>query len=135
MGVYLGEVLGARMETPVFVLCAMTAIALPAQTFNTLFIFDSADGARPGAALVQGVDGNLYGTTRAGGAGNSGTVFKVTPSGTLTTLYSFCAQSGCGVGVFPLAELVQATNGDFYGTTSGVLENSPASVARSSACR
>ena len=54
----------------------------------------------------------------AGPTAVMGTVFKITPSGTLTTLYSFCAQSGCTDGEFPLAGLVQDTNGDFYGTTT-----------------
>ena len=45
----------------------------------------------PYAGLVQGSDGNFYGTTIAGGANSEGTVFKITPSGTLTTLYSFAA--------------------------------------------
>ena len=48
-----------------------------------------------------------------------GTVFKITPSGTLTTLYSFCSQTACTDGAYPVAGLVQATNGDFYGTTYG----------------
>ena len=46
-----------------------------------------------------------------------GTIFKITPAGTLTTLYSFCAQSACSDGFGPDAGLIQATNGDFYGTT------------------
>ena len=53
---------------------------------------------------------------RAGPHGD-GTVFKITPSGTLTTLYSFCSQSGCTDGEYPVAALVQDTNGNFYGTT------------------
>ena len=48
-----------------------------------------------------------------------GTVFKITPGGTLTTLYSFCSQSGCTDGYYSLAGLIQATDGNFYGTTSG----------------
>ena len=51
------------------------------------------------------------------GVRGAGTVFKITPSGTLTTLYSFCAQGGCTDGSDPYAGLVQATNGDLYGTT------------------
>ncbi len=62
-------------------------------------------------------DGNFYWTTYYGGANNSGTVFKITPAGTLITLYRFCAQSGCTDGTHPSASLVQATNGYFYGTT------------------
>ena len=76
------------------VLWTMMAMALPAQTFTNLHSFDGADGAQPGAALVQGADGNFYGTTTDGGSdsGYGGTVFKITPSGTLTTLYTFCAR-------------------------------------------
>src|ERR1019366_2190673 len=72
------------------------------------------------SGLVQATDGNFYGTTDYGGAGkygSGGTVFKITPSGKLTTLYSFCSQSRCTDGEYPYAALVQATNGDFYGTT------------------
>jgi uncharacterized repeat protein (TIGR03803 family) len=76
-------------------------------------------GATPMAGLIQGTNGNFYGTTESGGANGSGTVFKITPTGTLTTLYSFCSHSGCADGSAPSAALVQATNGNFYGTTSG----------------
>jgi uncharacterized repeat protein (TIGR03803 family) len=68
-------------------------------------------------ALVQGTDGNFYGTNSFGG-GNvnfGGTVFKITPTGTLTTLHSF----GSGDGSEASAALIQATDGNFYGTTSG----------------
>ena len=107
-----------RIVCAVFVLCAVTSIALPGQTFTTLFSFNYTDGAYSEAELVQATNGNLYGTTGGGGAnGNYGTVFKITPSGTLTTLYSFCSQSGCTDGSNPYAGVVQATNGDFYGTT------------------
>jgi uncharacterized repeat protein (TIGR03803 family) len=108
---------GNRTTYAVFMLCAMTAITLPAQTLTTLFTFDGTDGEVPVGPLTQGTDGNLYGTTSAGGVHDSGTVFKITLSGTLTTLYSFCSQSGCPDGATPYAGLVQATGGDFYGTT------------------
>src|ERR1022692_2116302 len=114
----------------VSVLCAATAITLPAQTFTTLHSFDGTDGATPLAGLVQATNGDGYGTTSQGGANvcadfsNCGTVFRITPSGTLTTLYSFCAQSGCADGYYPYDTPVQASNGDFYGTTSGGGANS-----------
>jgi uncharacterized repeat protein (TIGR03803 family) len=78
-----------------------------------------ADGTAPYAALVQATDGNFYGTTFAGGGinGGPGTIFKITPSGTLTTLYRFCPQKGCTDGENPYAALVQGTNGTLYGTT------------------
>jgi uncharacterized repeat protein (TIGR03803 family) len=94
----------------------------PSGTLTTLYSFCTqngcADGANPSAAaLVEATDGNFYGTTSAGGANGQGTVFKMTPSGALTTLYSFCSQSGCTDGATPYAGLVQDTNGTFYGTT------------------
>jgi uncharacterized repeat protein (TIGR03803 family) len=102
----------------VFVLCAAATIAIPAQTFATVHSFDGTDGEYPIGVLVQVTNGDLYGTTYEGGANGDGTVFKITPSGTLTTLYSFCSQSGCADGSGPEGGLVQATNGDVYGTTS-----------------
>jgi uncharacterized repeat protein (TIGR03803 family) len=96
-------------------LCASTAIATRAQSFTTLHSFDGTDGSLPYAGLVQATNGNLYGTTSWGGANGQGTVFKITASGTLTTLHSFCKQSGCAID--PLGGLVQATNGNFFGTT------------------
>jgi uncharacterized repeat protein (TIGR03803 family) len=69
-------------------------------------------------ALILAADGNFYGLTEFGGANGAGTIFKFAPGGTLTTLYSFCPQSGCADGAYPARELVQATNGDFYGTTT-----------------
>jgi uncharacterized repeat protein (TIGR03803 family) len=74
-----------------------------------------ANGAGP-VALVQGSDGNLYGITGIGGGGNAGTMFEITPQGTLTTLYNFCQQSNCLDGGSPRS-LVQDTNGMFYGAT------------------
>jgi uncharacterized repeat protein (TIGR03803 family) len=94
----------------------------PSGTLTTLYSFCSqsgcADGSAPYATLIQAPNGNLYGTTMGGGANRDGTVFSITPAGTLTTLYSFCSQSGCSDGASPEAPLVQATNGDFYGTTN-----------------
>jgi uncharacterized repeat protein (TIGR03803 family) len=104
----------------VALLCAAAAIASPAQTFKTLVNFDGTNGAQPQLmSFVQGADGNLYGTTIGGGAHGEGTVFKLTPSGTLTTLYSFCAQTNCPDGAQPQAALVLGTDGNFYGTTAG----------------
>jgi len=92
----------------------------PGGTLTTLYTFCSqvgcADGGQPTTALVQGAE-NLYGTTFYGGAQGAGTVFKISASGTLTTLHSFCAQSECSDGYYPTGALIQATDGDFYGTT------------------
>jgi uncharacterized repeat protein (TIGR03803 family) len=109
-----------------FLLCATTAIALPAQTFTTLHSFDHLDGVLPYAGLVQATNGKFYGTAYYGGANTCiygsanvgcGTVFEITPSGKLTTLYSFCSQSDCTDGSNPYGGLIQATDGNLYGTT------------------
>jgi uncharacterized repeat protein (TIGR03803 family) len=92
----------------------------PSGMFTTLHIFVGTDRDGPNW-LVQGTDGNFYGTTLRGGAfiGNGcavgcGTVFQMTPSGTVTTLHSFdCFDGDLAYG------LMQPTNGTFYGTTQG----------------
>jgi uncharacterized repeat protein (TIGR03803 family) len=99
----------------VFMLCAAAAIASPAQTFTSLFSFDGTDGSDPYPMSFQGLDGNYYGTTNWGGAFGVGTIFEITPGGTLTSLYSFGTQTTDGVQ--PQEGLVQATDGNFYGTT------------------
>jgi uncharacterized repeat protein (TIGR03803 family) len=81
---------------------------------TTLVSFNDVDGANPSSALVQGSDGNFYGTTEDGGAYTWGTVFKMTPSGDFTNLYSFTGGSDGGA---PVPGLVQAADGNFYGTT------------------
>ena len=101
----------------IFLFCAATVTTSPAQILTTLHSFDGAEGAQPFAGLVRATDGNFYGTTYEGGAHGDGTVFKITPTGTLTTLYSFCSQSGCADGEYLFAGLVQASDGNFYGTT------------------
>lgn len=93
----------------------------PSGQFTILHSFCSkaacADGQSSYAGLIQASDGNLYGTTLSGGTQGHGTVFKITKGGTFSTLYSFCAQSGCADGEFPQTGLVQASNGNLYGTT------------------
>jgi len=71
------------------------------------------DGSTPQASLIAGSDGSLYGSTFYGGASGDGTVFKITTSGALTTLFSFSGSNGAN----PLGALVQAGNGNLFGTT------------------
>ena len=93
----------------------------PGGALTTLYAFtNGADGANPSAGLVQGADGDFYGTTNSGGNVNAwidgvGTVFKITPSGALTTLYAFSdgTDGACPSG----AALVQGSDGNFYGAT------------------
>jgi uncharacterized repeat protein (TIGR03803 family) len=90
-------------------------------TLTTLYplcsLSSCVDGAQPYAKLLQGADGSLYGTTSSGGKFNKGTIFKITTAGKLTTLYSFCTLASCADGQTPLGALIQATDGNFYGTT------------------
>ena len=86
----------------------------PSGKLTTLHSFNYTDGDNPYGALVQATNGDFYGTTYGGGANNVyGMVFKITPSGDLMPLHSFVGTDGGG----PYAGLVQATSGDFYGTT------------------
>jgi len=88
---------------------------------TTLHGFDGADGQGPYSGLIQATNGNLYGTTENGSNTSCtfgfvlgcGTVFKITPAGTLTTLHEFDGTHGSQ----PAGQLTQATNGDIYGTT------------------
>ncbi len=84
----------------------------PSGTLTPLHSFDGTDGSGSGT-LVQGTDGNFYGTTGQGGASSDGTVFKVTPGGTFTTLYSFSGTDGKGP-----SGLVVSGDGNFYGNTA-----------------
>ncbi len=116
----------ARTAGIVAVFTLATAAALPAQTFTNVLDFDGTDGSDPiSTSFVQGRDGDFYGTTFTGGANDGcsvsfrgcGTLFKISASGKLTTLYSFCAQTNCADGVFP-SGLIQGADGVFYGVTS-----------------
>ena len=88
----------------------------PDGNFTNLYSFPrfNGGGLGPNAALVQGVDGNFYGTCLGGGANNDGTVFRITPAGTFTNIWQF---TGGTDGKWPQSGLVQGTDGNFYGTT------------------
>jgi uncharacterized repeat protein (TIGR03803 family) len=83
------------------------------------------DGANPIAGVVKGGDGNFYGTTDVGGTNGDGTVFEISSNGALTSLYSF---TGGNDGAYAQAGLVQGSDGNFYGTTSGVGKNGVGTV-------
>jgi len=110
--------------------CATTMIGSSAQTFTTLATFNGTDGLDPGyGSLVQDSAGNFYGTTFSGGNATTycsdgqgygcGTIFEITSTGTLITLYVFCSQINCNDGITPFGGLVKGANGNFYGTTNG----------------
>ena len=89
---------------------------------TTLYSFCSqkncTDGAYPYAGVIQATDGSFYGTTSLGGTNNWGTAFSLTSGGKLTTLHSFCSKTNCNDGADPVGGLIQATDGNFYGTTA-----------------
>jgi uncharacterized repeat protein (TIGR03803 family) len=101
----------------VCLLLPAVAFAASGQHYVTLLNFNGKNGSTPlTESLVQGTDGNLYGTTEYGGAYGYGSVFKVTPAGTLTTLYSFPPSPAAGA--YPWGGLVLGSGGKyFYGTT------------------
>jgi uncharacterized repeat protein (TIGR03803 family) len=110
----------ARLVSTATVLCALvTAVVVtaPAQTYTTIYSFtgSSAEPASPNSPLVQGTNGDFYGTSVKGGGSLKGTVFRITPADRVTTLYSFCGQDECGKNNGAPLGLIQATNGNFYG--------------------
>jgi uncharacterized repeat protein (TIGR03803 family) len=76
-----------------------------------------ADGASLTSGLMQAADGTLYGTTNRGGENSDGTVFKLV-GGKPTIIYNSCSQPNCADGYVPNGTLIQATDGNFYGTTA-----------------
>jgi uncharacterized repeat protein (TIGR03803 family) len=95
----------------------------PGGSYTNLYSFPSytRDGNLPIGALVQGSDGNFYGTTLTGGTNGFGTVFRVSPSGSYSNLHSFAGgfYYGNSDGQHPYGPLVQGRDGNFYGTTAG----------------
>lgn len=92
-----------------------------AQQLVSIGVFTNGDSHF--SSLIQGTDGALYGTSLNGAAHNDGSVFKVTTSGTITTLHSFCSQSNCTDGYLPYGPLVLGTDGFFYGVAEGGTAN------------
>ncbi len=99
--------------------CLAATIGSSAQTLTTLFTFDFTHGTVPSSPLVQGLTGGFNGLTLRGGQNDSGTAFKITPQGTLTDLYSFCAVTndctGSSNGSNPTDALLLGIDGNFYG--------------------
>ncbi len=114
-------------------------LALPplfaAPVFQTLAEFERA-GTIPAGNLVAHPDGNYYGTTVVGGRDDYGTIYRMDPSGAVTTLISFTGESGAAKGAYPSGGLTLAADGSLYGTTTNggtgdlgtVFKVTPASV-------
>jgi uncharacterized repeat protein (TIGR03803 family) len=108
----------------VLLVIGVQATPSSAQIYSAATLYDfgrkSQDPDTPTLGVIaQGRDGNLYSTTSKGGAHNVGAVFKITPAGKLTTLYSFCSTDNCADGAYPYGGLTLGTDGSFYGTTLG----------------
>lgn len=88
----------------------------PAGQLTTLHNFNQADGCHPSGTLMQGRDGGFYGSAD-GGAHGAGVTFRMSAAGQFTAFYSFCSQAHCADGYNPNAPLLQASDGNFYGTT------------------
>jgi uncharacterized repeat protein (TIGR03803 family) len=99
-----------------------------AGAFTLVHSFSWGDGAYPGAALIQASDGKLYGTTRSGGSDNGGTIFRMAPDGRLTTIYRFDKLGP--VGGFPSGPLLEASDGNLYGSTGFNERSSPGTLFR-----
>ena len=84
---------------------------------TTLYNFASTDGQSPTAGVVIDVSQSAFGTTSKGGANGQGTIFQLSPTNALTTLYSFCALANCSDGSAPVSRLILDATGNLYGTT------------------
>jgi len=106
----------------------------PTATFTSLATFSGTTGAtlgtNPKGALVQMTDGKFYGTTQTGGVGNFGTIFSITPAGTLTTIVNFTGSTGTALGATPQGALIVGGDGAMYGTTNGGGLNNAGSIFR-----
>jgi uncharacterized repeat protein (TIGR03803 family) len=93
----------------------------PSGVVTVLHGFTDPEGDKPEGGVVQASDGNLYGTTEGGGTANLGAVYRVTLAGEFTVLHQFTGSQPTGPtdGAQPFGEMIQASDGNFYGTTSG----------------
>jgi len=95
------------------------AVRAQAQSLNYVAAFDGTNGEEP-SNVMQATDGNLYGVTAGGSLGpaEQGNVFRITPSGELTTVYNFCSRPHCLDGASPLTAPILGSDGNLYGVTS-----------------
>jgi uncharacterized repeat protein (TIGR03803 family) len=115
------------MKSPRFrslaALAFLAALALPAasaQTFKAIHIFGKGtDGQSPFTGLIQGSNGNRYGTTVYGGSGKYGTLYKLNSAGKESIVYNFCSKTKCADGADPEGGVLEDSHGNFYGTTAG----------------
>ena len=93
------------------------AVCAQAQTVTYLAAFDGTDGQGPYGSLTQGTDGNFYGAAALPGS-IAGEIFRVTPAGAISTVYSFCSLPNCADGQSPSTPIL-GSDGNLYGATYG----------------
>jgi len=105
------------------------AVGAQAQTVTFLAQFNGKNGNGPFGSVVQATDGNFYGTTAGGGAHDEGEVYRITPSGKVSTIYSFCSQPNCTDGALPSSAPILGNDGNLYGAVafggSNAAQNTP----------
>jgi uncharacterized repeat protein (TIGR03803 family) len=94
------------------------AVRAQAQTLNYFADLDGNNGWEPYASVVQGTDGNFYGAGTNGIGGGGGNLFRMTPSGEITSIYQFCSQPNCADGASVQSAPVLGTDGNLYGVTA-----------------
>ena len=107
---------GANAAGTAFKYTPGTGVLMPLHAFCAQT--NCPDGSAPTNGLVQGTDGNFYGTASGGNASADGVIFKLSASGTYTLLYTFCPTAGCADGSGPAGPLVENSDGNFYGVTA-----------------
>lgn len=111
---------GARLLFLVGILLAGLSFApsrMAAQNqLNVLVSLPAPQGSSPYSQVTIGSDGNFYITAIYGGASGFGTVCRITPAGAIKVLHSF---TGGSDGAYPWSSVVQDTDGNYYGVTSG----------------
>jgi uncharacterized repeat protein (TIGR03803 family) len=107
------------VRTITLVLFGLTlAVCAQAQTLNYFADFNGGNGWEPYASVVQGTDGNFYGAGTNGIYGGGGNMFRMTPSGKITSIYKFCSLPGCADGAQEQSAPVVGSDGNLYGVTT-----------------
>jgi len=96
------------------------AVRAQAQTLSYLAVFNGVDGSGP-STVIQATDGNFYATTvgAGNGSGSEGNVVRITPTGEITPIYTFCRKANCADGRYPLAPPILGSDETSTGQAAG----------------
>ena len=109
---------GIRMVTLALLVLGLTVCA-QAQTLNYFADFNGGNGWEPYASVVQATDGNFYGAATNGIYGGGGNLFRMTPTGKITSFYKFCSEPNCADGGDAISAPILGSDGNLYGVTAG----------------